>query len=233
MNYMFVVVQLLSHVWLFSTSWTAVHEAFLSFTLSQSLPKLMSTESMMLSNHPFLCHPLLLLPSIFPTIKVFSSESALHIRWPNYWSFSFSISPPNEDSRLIFFRIDWLDLLAIQETLKSILQNHNLNASILRCLAFFMDQFSHPNMTTRKTIALTKWTFVSKVESLLFNMLSKSIIAFPPRSKHLLILWPVSPFAMILEPKKPVFHCFHCFPTYSERSDGTRCHDLGFLNVEF
>ena len=152
MNYMCVVVQLLSHVWLFATSWTAMHEASLSFTLSQSLPKLKSTESMMLSNHPFLCYPLLLLPSIFPSIKVFSSELALHIRRPNYKSFSFSISPPNEDSRLISFRIDWLDLLASQETLKSILQHHNLKASILWCLAFFMVQLLQPNMTTRKTI---------------------------------------------------------------------------------
>ena len=169
-----------------------MHEAFLSFTLSQSLPKLMSTESMMLSNHPFLCHPLLLLPSIFPTIKVFSSESALHIRWPNYWSFSFSISPPNEDSRLIFFRIDWLDLLAIQETLKSILQNHNLNASILRCLAFFMDQFSHPNMTTRKTIALTIYG----------PLLAKRCHSFLPRRNCVLISWMQSPSTVILEPKK-------------------------------
>ena len=142
-----------------------MHEASLSFTLSQSLPKLKSTESMMLSNHPFLCYPLLLLPSIFPSIKVFSSELALHIRRPNYQSFSFSISPPNEDSRLISFRIDWLDLLASQETLKSILQHHNLKASILWCLAFFMVQLSHSYKTAGKTLALTLWTFVSKAMS--------------------------------------------------------------------
>ena len=140
------------------------------------------------SNHLILYHPLLLLPSIFPSIKVFSNESALHIRWPNYWSFSFNISPTNEHPGLISFRMDWLDLLAVQETLKSLLlQHHSSKASILRRSAFFMVQLSHPYMTTRKTIALTRWTFVGKVMSLLFNILSRFIIAFLLRSKHLLI----------------------------------------------
>ena len=166
-----------------------------------------------------------------PDIRVFSNESALHIRWPKYWSFSFSISPSNEYSGLTSFRMDRLDLLAVQGILKSLLQHHSSKASILPPSFFFTVQHSHPYMTTGKTIALTRQTFVGKITSLLLNMLSRLVITFLPRSKHLLILWPVSPFAMILEPKKPVFHCFHCFPTYSERSDGTRCHDLSFLNV--
>ena len=146
----------------------------------------MSIESVMPSNHLILCHPLLLLPSIFPSIRVFSNESALHIRWPKYWSFSFIISFSNEYSGLISFRMDWLDLLAIQGTLKSLLQYHSSKASILRCSAFFIIQLSHPYMTTGKTIALTRQTFVGKVMSLLFNMLSRLIITFLPRRKHLL-----------------------------------------------
>ena len=155
-------VQLLSCVWLLATPWTAAHQASLSITNSQSPPKPMSIESVMPSNHLILCHPLLLLPSIFPSIRVFSRESALH-RWPTYGSFSFSISPSNEYSGLISFRIDWLDLLAVQGTLKSLLQHHSLKASILRCLAFFTVQLSHPYITTGKTIALTRRTFVGKV----------------------------------------------------------------------
>ena len=155
----------------------------------------------MLSDHLILCHPLLLLPSIFPSIRVFSNESALHIRWPKYWSFSFSISPSNEYSGLISFRIDCLDLLAVQGTLKSLLQHHSSKASILWCSAFFMVQLSHPYMTTGKTIALTICTFVSKVISLLFNMLFRFVIAFFPRSKHFLISWLQSLSAVILEPK--------------------------------
>ena len=143
---------------------------------SQSLPKLMSIESVMPSNHLILCSPLLLLPSIFPSIRIFSNESALHIRWPNYWSFSFSISPSNEHSGLISFRMDWLDHLPVQGTLKSLLQHHSSNALILWCSAFFIGQLSHPYMTTGKTIALTRWTFISKVMSLLFNMLSRLVI---------------------------------------------------------
>ena len=154
------------------------------------------------SNHLILCHPLLLLPSMFPCIRIFSSESVLCIRWPKYWSFSFSISPSNEYSGLISFRMDWLDLLAVQGTLKSLLQHHSSKASILRCLVFFIVQVSHPYMTTGKTIALTRWTFVDKVRSLVFNMLSRLAITFLPRSKRLLISWLQSPSAVILEPRK-------------------------------
>ena len=154
------------------------------------------------SNHPILCHPLLLLPSIFPRIRVFSNESALPIRWPKYWSFSFNISPSNEHPGLISFRMDWLDLLAIQGTLKSLLQHHSSKASILWCSAFFIVQLSHPHMTTGKTIALTRWTFFGKVMSLLFNVLSRLVITFLPRSKHLLILWLKSPSAVIFKPQK-------------------------------
>ena len=154
------------------------------------------------SNHIILCHPLLLLPSIVPSIRVFSNKSVLHIRWPKYWSFSFSISPSNEYSGLISFRIDWLDLLAVQGTLKSLLQHHSSKTSILQPSAFFIVQLSHPYMTTGKTIALTRRNFVGKVMSLLFNMLSRLVITFLPRSKHLLISWLQSPSAVILELKK-------------------------------
>ena len=156
----------------------------------------------MTSNHLILCHPLLLLPSIFPSIRVFSNESALHMRWPKYWSFSFSISPSNEHPGLISFRMDWLDLLAVQGTLQSLLQHHSTKASILWCSAFFIVQLSHPYMTTGKAIALTRRTFVDKVISLLLNMLYRLVIIFLPRSKHLLISWLQSPSAVILEPKK-------------------------------
>ena len=152
-------------------------------------------------NHFILCRPLLLLPSIIPSIRVFSNESVYHIRWPKYWSFSFSISPSNEYSRLISFRMDWLDLLSVQGTIKSLLQHHSSKASILQHSAFFIDQISHPYMTTGKTIALTRWTFVGKIMSLLFNMLSRLVITFLPRSKRLLISWLQSPSAVILEPK--------------------------------
>ena len=151
---------------------------------SRSLLKLMSIESVMPPNHLIFCHPLLLLPSIFISIRVFSSESVLHIRWPKYWSFSLSISPSNEYLRLIFFRMDWLDLLAVQGTLKSPLQHHSSKASVLECSAFFIVQLSHPYMTTRKTIALTRRTFVDKVMSLHFNMLFRLVIGFLPRSRH-------------------------------------------------
>ena len=169
-----------------ATPWTAAHQASLSITNSRSLLKLMSMELVMPSNYLILCHPLLLLLSVFPGIRVFSSESVLRIRWPKYWSFSFSISPSNEYSGLISFRMDWLDLLAVQGTLKSLLQHHSSKASILRHSAFFIVQLSHPYMTTGKTKALT---FVGKVMSLLFNMLSRLVIGFLPRSKHLLISW--------------------------------------------
>ena len=159
----FSSVQLLSRVWLFATPWTVACQAFLSITNSWILLRLMSIELVMPSNHLILFHPLLLLPSIFPSIRVFSNESALHIRWPMYWSFSFNISPSNEHSGLISFRMDWLDLLAVQGTLKSLLQYHSSNASILWHSAFFIVQLSHPYMTTGKTIALTRRTFVGKV----------------------------------------------------------------------
>ena len=154
------------------------------------------------SSHLILCHPLLLLPPIHPSIRVFSNESALCIRWPKYWSFSFNISPSNEYPGLISFRMDWFDLLAVQGTLKSLLQHYSSKASILQCSACFIVQLSYPYMTTGKTIALTRWTFIGKVMSLLFNMLSRLVITFFPKSKHLLISWLQSPYAVILEPKK-------------------------------
>ena len=174
-------VQLLSHVWLFATPWTAACQPSLSFIVSWSLSKLMSIESVMPSSHLILYHPLLL-PSIFPSIRVFSNESVLCIRWPNYWNFSFSISPFNEYSGLISFRVDWLDILAVQGTLKSFFQHHNSKASILQHSAFSVVQLSHPYVTTGKTIALTRWTFVGKVMSRLFNMLSRLVIIFLPRN---------------------------------------------------
>ena len=167
-----------------------------------SLLKLMSIESVMPSNHLILCRPLLLLPSLFPSIRVFPNESVICIRWPKDWNFSFNISPSNEYSGLISFRMDWLDLLAVQGTLKSLLQHHSLKASILWHSAFFIVQLSHPYMTAGKTIALTRQTFAGRVVSLLFNMLSRLVIAFLPRSKCLLISWLQSPSAVILEPKK-------------------------------
>ena len=169
------------------TPWTAACQAFLSITNSQDLLKLMSIESVMPFNHLILCQPLLLLRSIFHSIRVFSNKSVLRIRWPKYWSFSFHISPSNEYSGLISFMMDWLDLLAVQETLKSLLQHHSSKASILRRSAFFTVQLSHPYMTTGKTVALTRWTFVGNVMCLLFYMHSRLVITFLPRSKHFLI----------------------------------------------
>ena len=198
----FSSVQSLSHVQLFATPWTAACLAFLSITNSQSLLKLMSIESVMPSSHLILHHHLLLLPPIPPSIRVSSNESALRIRCPKYWSFSFNISPSNKHSGQISFRMDWLDLLAGQGTLKSLLQHHSSKASILQCSAFFIVQLSHPYMTTGKNIALTRWTFVDKVMSLLFKMLSRLVTTFFPRSKHLLISWLQSPSAVILEPPK-------------------------------
>ena len=197
------------------TPWTATCQASLSITNSQSLPKLMAIESVMPSNHLILCCPLLLLPSTFPSIRVFSNESALHIRWPKHWSFIFNISPSNEHSGLISFRMDWLDLLAVQGTLKSLLQQHSSKASILQHSTFFILQLSHPYITTGKTIALTRRNFVGKVMSLLLNTLSRLVITFLLRSKRLLISWLQSPSVVILEPKKhKVSHYFHCFPIY-------------------
>ena len=180
-------VQLLRGVRLFVTPRTAACQASLSISNSQSFLKLMSIQSVMPSNHLILCCPLVLPPSIFPSIRVFSNESVLRIRWPNYWSFSFNISPSNEYSGLISFRMDWLDVLAIQRTLKSLLQHYSSKASILQHSAFFMVQLPHPYMTTGRTIALTRRTFVGKVMSLLFNMLSRFVITFLPKSKRLLI----------------------------------------------
>ena len=198
---MYSSVQSLSRVRLFATPWTAACQASQSITNSQSLLKHMSIESVMPSNYLF-CRPLLLLPSVFPGIRVFSNKSVLRIRWPKYWSFSFSISPSNEYSGLISFRIDWSDLLAVRGTLKSLLQHHSSKVSILWHSAFFMVQLSHPYMTTGKTIPLIRQTFVDKVIFLLFNMLSRLVIPFLPRSKCLLISWLQSPSSVILEPKK-------------------------------
>ena len=185
----FSSVQSLSHVRLFATPWTAARQASLSITNSRSSLRLI-IESVMPSSHLILCRPLLLLPPIPPSIRVFSNESTLHMRWPKYWSFSFNISPSKEYPGLISFRMDWLDLLAVQGTLKSLLQHHSSKASILRHSAFFTVQLSYPYMTTGKTIALTRQTFVMSV---LFNMLSRLVITFLPRSKHFLISWLESP----------------------------------------
>ena len=185
-----------------ATPWTAACQASLSIINSWSLLKLMSIQSVMPSNHLILCCSLLLLPLIFPSIRVFSNESALCIRWPKYWSFSFNISPSNEHPGLISFKMDWLDLLADQGILKSLLQHHSSKASTLQCSSFFIVQLLHPYMTTGKTIALTRQIFVDKVMSLLFNMLSRLVITFLPRSKCLLISWLQSPSAVILVPRK-------------------------------
>ena len=193
----FSSVQSLSRVWLFETPWIAACQASLSITNSQSSPKLMCIESEMPSSHLILCRPLLLLPPIPPSIRIFSDESALHMRWPKYWSFSLSISPSNEHPGLVSFRMDWLDLLVVQGTLKSLLQHQSSKASILWHSAFFTVQLSHPCMTTGKTIALTRWTFAGKVIFLLFNMLSRLVITFLLRSKCLLISWLQSPSAAI------------------------------------
>ena len=198
----FSSVQSLSCVLLFATPWTAARQASLSITKSQSLLKLMSIELVMPFYHLIFSCPLLLPPSIFPSIRVFSNESVHQIRWPKYWSFSFSMSPSNEYSELISFRMNWLDLLAVQETLKNLLQYHSSKASILRCSAFFIVQLLSAYMTNGETIALSRHTFVNKVMSLLFNMLSRLVITSLPRSKHLLISWLQSPSVVILEPPK-------------------------------
>ena len=209
-------VQSLSCVQLFATPWTAAHQASMSITNSWSSHKLMSFESVMPSNHLVLCHPLLLLPSIFPNIRVFSNESAFPIRWPKYWSLTFSITPSSEHPGLISFKMDWLDFLAVQGTLKSLLQHHSSKASIILHSAFFIFKLSHPHMTTGKTRALTRQTFAGKVMSLLFNMLSRLVITFLPRSKRLLISWLQAPSAVILEPPQiksdTVSTVSHLFP---------------------
>ena len=203
-----------------------------SITNSQSSLKLTSIESEMPSSHLILCRPLLFLPPIPPSIRVFSNESTLHMNWPKYWSFSFSISPSNEHPGLTSFRMNWLDLLVVQGTLKSLLQRHSSTASILQCSAFFTVQLSHPYMTAGKTIALTRRTFVGKVMSLLFNMLSRLVITFLPRSTCLNFMATITICSDFGAPKDKVYHCFHCFPIYFPSSDGTGCHDLCFLNVE-
>ena len=209
-------------------------QASLSITNSQSLLKFMSIESLMPSNHLILCHPLLLPPSIPPSIKVFSNESVLCIRWPKYWSFSFSISPSNEYLGLISFRIDWLDLLAVQGSLKSLHQHHSSKASILQCSAFYIVQLSHPYMTTGKTIALTRQTFVGKVMSLLSNTLSRLVISFLPRSKRLLISWLQSPSAVILEtPKIKSVTVFTVSPSICHEVMGPDAVILVFWMIEF
>ena len=192
-SYQFSSVQLLSCVWLFATAWSAAHPASLSITNSQSLLKLMSIDSMMVSKYLIVCHPLFLLTSIFSIIRVFSNETALRIRWPEYWSYSFSISSSNEYSGLISF--GWTGWVSLQSKgLSRVFSNTTLQASILQCSAYFIVQISHPYVTTGKTIALTRWTFVGKVTSLLFNMLSRLVITFLPRSKRLLISWLQSPY---------------------------------------
>ena len=201
----------------------SVHHQLLEFTQTH----VQWVSDTIQSSHPFL------LPPSTCQIRDFSNESVLHIRWPKYWSFSFSISLSSEYSGLIFFRMDWVDLFAVQGILKSVLPHHSSKASVLQCSAFFIVQLSHPYMTTGKIIALTRWTFVGKVISLLFNMLSRLVISFLPMSKRLLISWLQSPSAVILEPKKIVCHCFHCFPICLPWSDGPSCHDLSFLNVDF
>ena len=206
------VVQSFSRVRLFATPWTTACLSSLSITNSWSLPKLLSIESVIPSKHLILCRPLLL-PSIFPSIRGFSNELTLPIKWPNYWSFSFSISPSNEYSELIFFRIDWFNLLTVLGTLKSLLQHQSLKASVLRHSVFFMVQLSHPYMTTGKTIALPLGPFVSKVMSLLLSVLSRFVIAYLSRSKHLLISCLQSQSAVISELKKVICHCFHFSPS--------------------
>ena len=195
----FSSVQSLSRIRLFVTPWTAAWQASLSITNSQRLLKLLSIETVMPSNHLILCHPLLLPSSIFPSIRIFSNESVLWLKWPKYWSFSFNISPSNEYSGPISFWMDWLNLLAVQGTLKSLLQHHSSKPSVLWCSAFYIVQLSHPYLSTGKTTALTRLTFVGKVMSLLSNILSILVITFLPRSKCLLISWLQCPSAVILE----------------------------------
>ena len=205
------------------------------FSVFQCLPEFTQTQIHWASDAIQPSHPLsslLLLPSIFPSIRVSSNESALHIRWPKYWSFSFSISPSNGHSGLPSFRIDWFDLLAVQGTAKSLLQHHSSKASVLWWSAFFMVQLSHPYMTSGKTIALTTWTFAGKVMSLLFNTLSRFVIAVLPRSKYLNFMAAVTIHIDFRVQENEIWHCSHIFPIYLPWSDRIRCHDLSFLNVE-
>ena len=231
---MWVVLQSLSRVPLFVTSWTAARQASLSFTVSQSLLKLMSTELMMPSNYLVLCNPLLLLPSILPNIRVFSNESVHLSRWPNDWSFSFSISPSKAYSVLIATRSDWFDLLAVEGMPKSLLQHHSSRTTIIWHTAFFMLQLLYPYMITGKAIVLTRQTFVDKVIPLLFNMLSRFFTAFLPKSKHFFnVMAAVTIHSDFGAQENNVCHCFHCFFIYLPWSDGTKFHDLSFLNAGF
>ena len=229
----FSSVQLLSRVRLFATPWITARQVSLSITNSWRLLKLMSIESVMPSSHLILCCPLLLLPPTPPSIRVFSSESVLHMRWPKCWSFSFSISPSNEYTRMISFRMDWLDLFAVQGTLKSLFQHYNLNASIFQHSAFFTVQLSHPYMTAAKTIALTRQTFAGKVMSLLYSMLSRLVITFLPRSKCLLISWLQSPSAVILEPPSPQKKSDTVSPSISHEVMGADAMILLFWMLSF
>ena len=223
-----VKVKSLSHVLLFVTPWTVAHQASLSTTYSWSLPKLMSIEWVMPSNHLILCRPVLIPPSIFRSIRVFSNESALHIKWPKYWSFSCNISPLMNTQD--WSPLEWTGWISLRS--KGLARVFS-NTTVQKHSGLFTVQLSHLYMTARKTRALTRWTFVGKVMSLLLDMLSRLVITFLPKSKRVLILWLQSSSAVILEPpKNKVWHCFHCFPIYFPWSDGTRCHDLHFLNVE-
>ena len=217
-----------------STPGLLVHHQLPEFTQTHVHSLLMSIESVIPSNHLILCRPLILLPPIPPSTRVFSNESTLLIRWPKYWSFSFSISPSNEHPGLSSFRMDWLDLLAVQGALKSVLQHHSSKASILRHSAFFTVQLSHPYMTTGKTIALIRWTFVGKVMSLFFNMLPKLVITFLPFSKEKAFFNFMAAITICSDfgAQKLKSDSFHCFPIYFLWSDGTRCHNLSFLNVK-
>ena len=212
--WLFSSAQSLSCVTRFATPWAAACYALLPIITSQSLLKLLSIELVMPYNHLILCHPLLLPPSIFPSLRVIADVSVLYIRCLKDWSFSFSISPSNEYSGLISFRMDWLDIFAVQGTLKSLLQHHSSKASIIQCTAFLMVQISHPYKTTGKKIGLTTWTSLGKVMSLAFYMLFRLVKTFLPRSKRLLISWLQSPSAVILEPPKIVCHCCHCFQCF-------------------
>ena len=226
-------VQLLSCVWLFVTPWTAACQGSLCIINSWTLLKLMSIELVMSYIRLILWHPLLLLPSVFPSISGFSSDSVLSIRWPKCWSFSFSISPSNEYSGLISYRMAWLGLLAVQGTLKSLLQYQSSKASILQCSAFFVVQLLHPYMTPGKMIALTRWTFVGKGMSLVLNVLSRLVIAFLPRSKSLLIYWLQSPSSVILEPKKIKSAAVSIVSPLFAMNWWDRMPWFNFLNVEF
>ena len=229
MTNLVLIVQLSSLVQLFVAPLTAEHQTSLSLTIFQSLPKFMSIESVMPSNYLIIYIPLHLLPSVFPSTRIFSSELALHIKWPKYWSFSFSISSSNAYLGLIFFRIDWLDLPAGEGTLMSLLQYHNSKASILWRSSFFMVQLSHPYMTTGKTIALTRWTYVSKEMSLLFNILSWFVIAFLSRSKCLNFVAAATICSNFGVQENKICHYFHCFPTCLPCSNGNRYHNLLFF----